>query len=70
MSLWFLKGADYIKDVQEAELSFVTTNSLNQGEQIEIVWEKIYNYDVEISFAHKSIIWKNNARDNAVVQYQ
>lgn len=67
VSLWFLKGAEYIKDVQEAELSFVTTNSLNQGEQIEIVWEKIYNNDIEISFAHKSIIWKNNARDNAGV---
>ena len=40
---------------------------MNQGEQVEIVWDKIFKRNIEISFAYKSIIWKNNARDNAGV---
>ena len=67
VSLWFLKGADYINNIKKSELSFVATNSLNQGEQVEIVWDKIFKRNIEISFAYKSIIWKNNARDNAGV---
>jgi len=67
VSLWFLKGSDFLKNILDSELSFVSTNSLNQGEQIELVWEKIFKKNIEIFFAHKSIIWKNNARDNAGV---
>ena len=68
VSLWFLKGAKFLnKFLNNSSLSFVSTNSINQGEQVEIVWKKIFKYSITILFANKSFIWKNNAIDNAGV---
>ena len=67
VGLWFLKGSEYLNKYNNSSLSFVTTNSINQGEQVKLVWENILNSGIEISFAYKSFNWKNNARDNAGV---
>ena len=68
VSLWFLKGAEYLtKYPKSSSLAFVSTNSINQGEQVEIVWKRILKYDVSIIFANKSFIWRNNAANNAGV---
>jgi hypothetical protein len=37
IALWFVKGADYIKGTK-AELAFVTTNSVSQGEHVGLMW--------------------------------
>ncbi len=63
---WFIKGARYIKNCR-GKLAFVTTNSICQGEQIEILWPKLYSESIEICFAHKSFKWTNNAKNNAGV---
>lgn len=67
VSLWFLKGAEFLFKEKISALAFVSTNSINQGEQVDIVWEKIFKKDLEISFAYKSFNWKNNAKNNAGV---
>jgi hypothetical protein len=67
VSLWFFKGAEFLSREKLSALAFVSTNSINQGEQVEIVWEKIFKKDLEISFAYKSFNWKNNAKNNAGV---
>ena len=67
VSLWFLKGSFFLKKNENSSLALVSTNSINQGEQVEIVWKQILQEDLEISFAYKSFVWKNNARDNAGV---
>lgn len=68
VSLWFLKGAEYLSQYpKNSSLAFVSTNSTNQGEQVEIVWKKIFKYGVSILFANKSFIWRNNAANNAGV---
>ncbi|MBS3678746.1 class I SAM-dependent DNA methyltransferase [Ornithinibacillus massiliensis] len=66
ISGWFFKGASFIKD-SKAKLAFVTTNSINQGNQIEMLWPLIWKLNVEIYFAHPSFKWSNSAKNNAGV---
>ena len=67
VGLWFFKGADFILKYKKVKLAFVATNSVNQGEQVDLIWPRIFNQNVDIIFANKSFKWKNSARNNAVV---
>lgn len=66
VACWFWKGAQYIKD-SRAELAFVSTNSLCQGEQVATLWPPIFNLGLNIHFAYPTFAWSNNARDKAGV---
>lgn len=66
VSAWFYKGASFISKTN-AKLGFVSTNSVTQGEQVSLLWPRIFNMGVEISWAHQSFKWKNNAKHNAAV---
>ena len=65
ISSWFFKGSIYIGD-SNAQLGFVTTNSICQGEQTSILWPTLFR-KVNIKFAYSSFKWKNNAKNNAGV---
>lgn len=67
ISCWFMKGAGYVSSNQNARLAFVSTNSICQGEQVELLWPHIFGKGLEISFAHRSFKWQNNAKHNAGV---
>jgi hypothetical protein len=66
ISIWFYKATKYIV-FKESKYAFVTTNSLCQGTQVEMLWPIIFNKNQEIFFAHKNIKWTNNAKDKAGV---
>lgn len=66
ISCWFIKASDYIRSYS-SEFSFVTTNSITQGEQVSLLWPHIINKGLEIGFAHQSFKWTNNAKGNAGV---
>ena len=66
ISCWFKKGADFIT-YTNSKFAFVTTNSINQGEQVSLLWPVIFNNKLEINFAHKSFKWTNNAKSKANV---
>ena len=66
IALWFIKGAEYIEGTC-AELAFVTTNTVAQGEHVGLMFPMIFNMGVEIGFAHTAFQWDNNARGNADV---
>lgn len=66
ISLWFVKGADYIRG-SVAQLAFVTTNSVSQGQHVEILFPMIFEQGIEIGFAYTSFKWENNAKHNAGV---
>ncbi|MBZ9627159.1 N-6 DNA methylase [Psychroflexus sp. CAK1W] len=66
ISCWFKKGADYIKN-SNSRTSFVSTNSICQGEQVSLLWPYIFNNEIEIGFAHTTFNWSNNAKSNAGV---
>jgi len=66
ISIWFQKGNEFIKN-KKAELSFVSTNSICQGQQVSLLWPHILESTTEISFAYHSFKWTNNAKGNAGV---
>lgn len=66
IALWFVKGSDYIRG-KHAELAFVTTNSVSQGEHVSLMFPMIFAQGIEIGFAYTSFKWENNARRNAGV---
>lgn len=65
ISAWFYLGSLYIKG-SNSELAFVSTNSINQGEQVHYLWTKLLQAS-QISFAYTSFKWANNAKHNAGV---
>ncbi|MFI6827569.1 DNA methyltransferase [Kribbella sp. NPDC050241] len=66
VSAWLIKGSDYIRGTA-AELAFVTTNSITQGEQVGILWPQVLGDEVEIGYAYTSFRWSNNAKNSAGV---
>ena len=66
IALWFVKGADYIEGTC-AELAFVTTNSVIQGEHVGLMFPMIFAMRIEIGYAYTSFKWENNAKRNAGV---
>lgn len=65
IAIWFKNGSEYIHGTK-AQLAFVSTNSICQGEQVYMIWPYLLK-NSEIGFAHTSFRWKNFARDNAGV---
>jgi hypothetical protein len=65
ISCWFYLAAKYAND--RVSFAFVSTNSLFQGIQVEMLWPKIFEFGLEIGFAHKSFKWDNNAKNKAGV---
>ena len=66
VSLWFYKGSEYIHGTK-AELAFVSTCSICQGEQVESLFPELLSKRLEIGFAYRPFRWTNNAKDNAGV---
>jgi len=66
ISCWFYKASKFLLN-NNSEFAFVSTNSICQGEQVNLLWSHILSLGLEISFAHKSFKWTNNAKDKAAV---
>lgn len=63
---WFMKAADYGQNT-DCKSAFVSTNSICQGQQVQILWPCIYAANHVINFAHTSFKWANLASHNAGV---
>lgn len=66
ISIWFYLASNYIKNTK-GKFSFVSTNSICQGEQVAVLWPLIFENEQEILFAYTSFKWSNNAKNNAGV---
>lgn len=66
IACWFMVGANYIKGTK-AKYAFVSTNSICQGLQVALLWERVLKQGLVINFAYKSFKWQNNAKYNAAV---
>lgn len=66
VSAWFLKASDYCRR-SNAVSAFVSTNSICQGQQVELLWPLVLNDGIEILFARTSFKWSNLAAHNAGV---
>jgi len=73
VACWFQKAAEYMSNSNThyswpTRTAFVSTNSICQGEQAEILWsELLVKKKMQIIFAHRSFRWSNEAKGNAVV---
>lgn len=64
---WYIKAAKYIQDTK-IKVAFVSTNSIVQGEQTNLLWGLLQNkYKIKIHFAHRTFKWNNEAKGNAAV---
>lgn len=63
---WFMKAADYGMHT-DTVATFVSTNSICQGQQVPILWPLIFATGFEIAFAHTSFKWANLASNKAGV---
>jgi type I restriction-modification system DNA methylase subunit len=66
IALWFLKGTRFVSDGL-ADLGFVSTNSVCQGDHVGLLWPSILDAGVSISFAYQSFRWSNQAKGKAGV---
>ena len=67
ISCWFVKASRFIKENSNSKFAFVSTNSITQGAQVELLWPFLFSINLEIYFAHNSFKWQNNAKSNAGV---
>lgn len=63
---WHLLAARYISGTK-AKVAFVSTNSITQGEQPQILWTELYQLNMEIDFAHRTFVWESDASGKANV---
>ncbi|MBS7809008.1 DNA methyltransferase [Variovorax sp. PCZ-1] len=49
------------------QAAFVSTNSITQGEQVGVLWSWLLAQGIEISFAHRTFKWNNEASGKAAV---
>jgi hypothetical protein len=67
VTAWYVIAHNYISNHNKTEVAFVSTNSITQGEQVSVLWPSILKSDVAISFAYRSFVWTNEARNVAKV---
>ncbi|WJS95430.1 N-6 DNA methylase [Flavobacterium johnsoniae] len=66
IACWFYLGSKYIQG-NNSKFAFVSTNSICQGQQVDLLWPYIFNKNLEIHFAYQAFKWSNNAKKAAVV---
>jgi hypothetical protein len=66
VTCWYKKTALYLQETA-IQASFVSTNSICQGEQVPVLWPDLQKYGIKINFAHQTFKWSNEARGNAAV---
>lgn len=66
ISAWFIKGSNYIRD-SRAQLAFITTNSVSQGDHVALLFPTTFDMGLEIGYAYTSFKWSNSAKGNAGV---
>ena len=66
MTNWFIIAAKFAHEFG-VRFSFVSTNSITQGDQPALLWSILNNFEVKIDFAHRSFAWENDASGKAGV---
>ena len=63
---WFMKAADLMKGTK-IQTAFVSSNSLCQGEMVNLFWQKLLTNGIVINFAHTTFKWTSEAKQTAGV---
>ena len=63
---WFYLAARYL-DSHNGKAALVSTNSISQGESVDIIWSLLFKMGYHIDFGWKTFVWNNEATDQAHV---
>ena len=67
VTAWYRVAAEYIQETRIV-VSFVSTNSISQGEQVGTLWMPLFQkYHLKIHFGHRTFAWESEARGKAHV---
>ena len=67
VTAWFIRAGEYVQGAA-AQIGFVATNSITQGEQVAQLWPILFGRcGLEIAFAHRTFAWGSDARGMAHV---
>ena len=66
IAAWFFLASEFIKGIN-GKASFLSTNSICQGEQVGLLWSKIFQNQIKIDYAYTSFLWSNEAKGKAAV---
>ena len=67
VTAWFIRAGEYVEE-STAQIGFVATNSITQGEQVAQLWPILFGRcGLEIAFAHRTFAWGSDARGMAHV---
>ena len=64
---WYVKAAGIMAQNPQVQTAFVSTNSICQGQQVEILWGSLLKQGIEIHFAHRTFQWTSQAAGKAAV---
>ena len=63
---WYIKASKYMRN-SNVEAAFVSTNSICQGEQPELLWKPLMRNGININFAYRTFKWISEAKRKASV---
>jgi len=63
---WFKKASDLMKNTM-IQTAFVSSNSVCQGESVNLLWELLSNKGIIINFAHTTFKWTSESKSTAGV---
>ena len=63
---WFKKAADLIRGT-DTQAAFVSSNSICQGESVNLLWQKLLGNNLFINFAHSTFKWTSESKSSAGV---
>lgn len=64
---WYFKASQYLKNNLRADFSFVSTNSICQGQQVAPLFSYLREHRWKIRFAHQTFAWNAESSDVAHV---
>ena len=64
---WHKKACELMKRAPHVSSSFVSTNSISQGESVACLWKKLFEDGISITFAYRTFKWTNESKGLAAV---
>lgn len=66
VSGWYVLASRYMSQ-KSIRVAFVSTNSICQGQQVELLWRPLFDSGIHIDYAYQTFVWNSEAIDQAHV---
>ncbi|WKY45630.1 N-6 DNA methylase [Eubacteriaceae bacterium ES2] len=66
VSGWFKKASDFM-NMSKVQTAFVASNSICQGESVNLLWEMLLRKGILINFAYTTFKWTSEVKETAAV---